>query len=157
MYSGDKALKKCVFLKMEQKMDICDHVLLCSVKMWQERVSERKNWFVSISGSPAHGVRRLLPLCRSKRRHSRKVNQHIVYFLCRSLTCLPLFVNSIRNGKEAGGNMLQANASANNLKVTPRTTQMSYGSPLNPVWSSVVACRLLPYPFFTIYPCFSLL
>lgn len=46
---------------------------------------------------------------------------------------LPLFVNSIRNAKGAGGNMLQANASANSLKVLLRTTQMSYGSLLNPV------------------------
>lgn len=102
-------------------------------------------------------MKRLLPLCRSKRQHLRKVNQPIVYFLCRSPTSLPLFVNSIRNEKEAGGNMLQANASANSLKVIPRTTQISYGSPLNPVWSSVVACRLLLCPFFTIHPCSFLL
>lgn len=109
-----------------------------------------------MSGRPTQGVRRLLPLCRLKRWHSRKVNQHIVYFLWCSLTCLPLF-NSIRNGKEAGGNMLQANASASSLEVIPRTKQMSNGSPLNPVWSSVFACRLLSCSFVPIYPFSSLL
>lgn len=123
----------------------------CLVLLVQRCIRSITRPFVSISACPAHGVRRLLPLCRSKKRHSRKVNQHIVYFLCRSLLCLPLLFNSIRNGKEAGGNMLLANAPVNSLKVIPRTTQMSYGSIFNPVWSSTVACRLLSCLFFVLF------
>lgn len=48
---------------------------------------------------PAQGVKRLLPLSGWERLHSRRVNQLFV-FACDSLTCLPLFINSIRNAKE---------------------------------------------------------
>lgn len=91
---------------------------------------------------PAQGVKRLLPLSGWERLHSKRVNQPFV-LACRSLTCLPLFINFIRNAKKrqaANVHWRKTTAEAQHDWVLPRERPQRWES------SSCCYCSLFKGP-----------